>query len=371
MSLETARKAVDLLFQSPAKDIKVEFQGGEPLLAFDQIKFIVELINQQNSHSEKNIQFVVASNLSLLTNDILGFLSKHNICVSTSLDGPEFLHNANRPRPGNDSYARMISNLQRARAALGHDRVSALMTTTQLSLKYPKDIVDEYVRQGFDSIFLRSISPYGFAKRSVNRTGHSANEFLKFYREALDYILSINKQGRYLAETYAQILLTKILTPWNTGYVDLQSPSGLGIGVVVYNYDGDVYASDESRMLAQMGDREFKLGNVHENTYEEIFGGEKLKAIVTASCIESLPGCADCAFQNYCGSDPVFNYAVQGSVFGHRPTSEFCSKNMAIIKYLIEMIENADSRTQEVLWSWIRNVRIDPLNRQEESEALQ
>ena len=34
--------------------------------------------------------------------------------------------------------------------------------------------------------------------------------------------------------------------------MDLRSPAGAGMGVVVYNYNGNVYASDESRMLAEM-----------------------------------------------------------------------------------------------------------------------
>jgi hypothetical protein len=38
----------------------------------------------------------------------------------------------------------------------------------------------------------------------------------------------------------------------------------IGIGALVYNYDGDIYASDEGRMLAEMGDRTFRLGSVHD-----------------------------------------------------------------------------------------------------------
>ena len=41
MSKETAVKSLDLVFKSPSKNIKIEFQGGEPLLNFDLIKFIV------------------------------------------------------------------------------------------------------------------------------------------------------------------------------------------------------------------------------------------------------------------------------------------------------------------------------------------
>ena len=40
------------------------------------------------------------------------------------------------------------------------------MTTTEASLGRVKDIVDEYVRVGFERIFLRPLSPYGFAIRT-------------------------------------------------------------------------------------------------------------------------------------------------------------------------------------------------------------
>src|SRR5436305_290687 len=41
MSEETALRALDLMFRSPASHLTLEFQGGEPLLNFDLIRFIV------------------------------------------------------------------------------------------------------------------------------------------------------------------------------------------------------------------------------------------------------------------------------------------------------------------------------------------
>jgi len=35
MSSQIAERAVDLVFQSPSRRLKIEFQGGEPLLNFD------------------------------------------------------------------------------------------------------------------------------------------------------------------------------------------------------------------------------------------------------------------------------------------------------------------------------------------------
>jgi radical SAM protein with 4Fe4S-binding SPASM domain len=217
----------------------------------------------------------------------------------------------------------------------------------------PEAIVDEYVRLGFSSIFLRPLSPYGFALRSVRTTGYATAEFLDFYVRALAHIIALNAGGTYLVESYAQILLTRMLTPFATGYVDLQSPAGAGIGAVVYNYDGDVYASDESRMLAEMGDTRFRLGNVHRDSYEAIFGSAALRAIVSASVAESIPGCSDCAFLPWCGADPVHHYATTGDLVPHIPTSDFHEKNFFLIRHLLHL-HDSDAAARRVFHSWIR-----------------
>jgi len=350
-----------MVFRCPAREVKIEFQGGEPLLNFELIRYIVEEAERRNEEQGKEIEFVLTTNLALIDDEILGFLREHRVYVSTSLDGPAVIHNANRPRPDRDSHDLTIRGIDRVRKALGHDGVSALMTTTRLSLAHPEAIVNEYVEHGFDHIFLRPISPYGFAVRTRRHTGYELSSFLEFYRRALDYIIEVNRRGTVLTEIYAQILLTKILTPYATGYVDLQSPSGAVIGAVVYNYDGDAYASDESRMLAEMGDRSFRLGNLHQDSYSDIFGGPVARALVEASCVESLPGCADCAFQTYCGADPIENYATQGDVIGHRPTSHFCGRNMEIIKHLFRLYHGSDEFVQRLFWSWVERVPVSSL----------
>lgn len=60
------------------------------------------------------------------------------------------------------------------------------------------------------------------------------------------------------------------------GYVDLRSPAGIGLGALVYNYDGKVFASDEGRMLAEMGDRTFELGDLRSDDYRSLVFSDKL-----------------------------------------------------------------------------------------------
>src|SRR5207244_9742530 len=173
-------------------------------------------------------------------------------------------------------------------------------------------------------------------------------------RKGLAYIVDLNRRGIDFAEVYAKLILTKILTPYPTRFVDLQSPAGAGIAVVVYNYDGDVYASDESRMLAEMGDKRFRLGNVHRDDYHAIFGAERLTRTTQASVVESLPGCAECAFQTYCGADPVFHYAPQGDPVGHRPTSDFCRRHMTIIAHLFSLLASEEPEVYRIFFACIR-----------------
>ena len=355
MALSTATRSLELMMRSPSKAITLEFQGGEPLLAFDRIKEIVPVAKELAAAAGKDLDIVVVTNLANATDEMLLYFRDEGVKISTSLDGPAFIHNANRPRPGNNSYELTVQNIERARDILGVDQVAALMTTTRLSLDYPVEIIDEYVRMNFHSIFLRPISPYGFAVKSRHRTGYEMERFLAFYQRGLDYILTLNKQGIDLQEVYAKIILTKILTPYSTGYVDLQSPAGAGVSVLVYNYDGDVYASDEARMLAEMHDTTFRLGNVHRDSHRSIFTGDAFRSLQAASCNETLPGCAECAFQPYCGADPVFHHATQGDLFGHRPTSGFCYRNMEIIKHLFGLIGKGDREIDRILFAWIRD----------------
>jgi uncharacterized protein len=351
MDEATADKALDLIFRSPSPAIKIEFQGGEPLLNFGLIQYVVERAEAINKTARRDLQFVITTNLAVVTDDMLRYCQAHRILISSSLDGPARLHNANRPRPGKNSYELAVAGIEKARQILGHERVSALMTTTKASLSMGREIIDEYVRLQFPGIFIRPMSPYGFAVKTKSYASYDIDRWIDFYFDGLEYILELNKRGIHFKEFYATTILTKMLTPFEPGYVDLMSPAGIGISAVVYNYDGDIYASDEARMLAEMGDKSFRIGNVHKNSYNEVFGSDALLDPLEESFAGSVPMCSDCAYEPFCGSDPVFHKATQGDYVGLKTRSSFCSRNMAIFKRLISLME-ADASTRELFMSW-------------------
>jgi sulfatase maturation enzyme AslB (radical SAM superfamily) len=212
--------------------------------------------------------------------------------------------------------------------------------------------VDEYVKLGFASIFLRELNPYGFAAKSAPAIGYDVSTFITFYKRALSYIIDLNRQGISIAEGYATILLRKMLTPFGVGFVDLQSPTGEGFAVVLYNHDGSVYPSDEARMLAEMGDDTFRMGSV-EDTYSSLFFGKTNVQLAAAGCAECLPGCSDCVFVPYCGADPIRHYRTQGDLFGHRPTSSFCKKQKALFQHLFLLLADGDPELHQIFLGWM------------------
>lgn len=351
MSIQTMGKAIDLMFQSPSPSITMEFQGGEPTLIPELLRYAIERTDELNKKHQKDITYVLCTNSVNFTEEILDICSRYNVLISTSLDGPGFLHNFNRGKK--DSYEKVINGINKARTILGKDRVSALMTVSEKSVNYPSEIVDAYVKADFHSIFLRALNPYGLA--SIYSDWNEYYErFIEFYKESLDYIIELNKGGIYFIEEFTTLILRKILTPFSIGFVDLQSPSGVINSVVAYNYDGYVYASDESRMLAEHADYTFKLGSVNDK-YEDIFYGKKAQQIAQIWANETIAGCSDCAFHSYCGADPVRNYSTQGDMYGIRPTSSFCKKHKAIISHIFSLLIDREKDVLPIFKRWINN----------------
>lgn len=352
MTLEQADAALDFTFRSPSKRIKIEIQGGEPLVRFDLVRHIIERGAEMGRNAGKNMAFVIATNLSLLNDEVLEVCKRFDVCLSTSLDGPAELHDRHRLAPVGSSHAITLANIERARRALGPEMLSALMTTTPASVRHVEAIVDEYVRCGFQSIFLRAMSPYGFAERTRLVHGYGVEEWVEFYKRGLARVLDVNRRGYPLREEFTCVLLQKIFAPQGSSYVDLQSPAGIGIAGIVFNYDGAVYASDEARMLAEMGDRTFRLGDLVADTYESIMTNETLLGAIEDSLPESAPMCSDCPYLPYCGADPVRHYTLNGDMVGHKALSTFCKKQMGVLQHLITLLAD-DEVARSTMLGWV------------------
>ncbi|MDI6777701.1 MAG: His-Xaa-Ser system radical SAM maturase HxsB [Patescibacteria group bacterium] len=352
LSLENARKIVDLIFQSPNRYLAIEFQGGEPLLNWPVVKFITEYAREKNKKEKRNLEIRIVSNLSLLDKKKADYLFKHKVVFCTSLDGPERVHNKNRTWLGGNSQRKTkewLEYLLKRYKKYYINQPAALLTVTRSSLPYWREIIDEYAKLGLDTIALRPLAPLGVAKKSWQAIGYKPDEFVKFYKKSLDYIFNLNiKKNLFFREALAANIAVKILTERTPNFFELRSPCGAGIGQLLYDYNGDIYTCDEGRML---GKDLFKLGNVENDTYADLILKPAIRTMCLASCLEGL-ACDDCVYKPYCGTCPIVNYAESGNIFPQLPNSSRCRIYTGIFDYLFQKIRK-DDRIKPILLGWI------------------
>lgn len=352
MTIETARKAVDLALQSPSNDLTFEIQGGEPLLNFEVVKEIIEYTEMHKG--DKNIYYTLVSNLVALNEEKLDYLISKNVSVCTSLDGPRNVQENNRKCKSGEStfdYAVKGIKLLREKNICG----GAIQTTTRYSLDYPEEIVNTYYELGLPGVFIRALTPLGFAKADWDRIGYTPKEFLAFYRKAFDRIIEINKQGASFPEIHATYFLRKIMMGYSYNYMELRSPCGASIGQLSYYYDGSVYTCDEGRMVSEADIKAFKLGNVYDNTYDELMSTPICKSVALSSVAESLPSCNDCAYQPYCGVCPILSYVHDGDIFPTSPQSYRCEIYSGMMDIYFEKLYSGDEDVIRIFRSWLEN----------------
>ncbi|MBV7276160.1 His-Xaa-Ser system radical SAM maturase HxsB [Clostridium sp. PL3] len=340
MNKETAKRAVDIAMQSSSQSLSFEFQGGEPLLNFETIRYILEYSLEKNKKINKEIGFNLVSNLILMNDDMIEFFIDNNVNIATSIDGDEYVHDKNRPYGTTSSFKivkEKIDKINKLYKERGKDlKVQAIQTTTRFSLNRWKEIIDTYVQLGMDTLFIRPLTPLGNSKDRWNEIGYTPEEFLDFYKKCCNYIKELNSKGEAIKEGHYTIFLSKILKTEYINYMELRSPCGGTIGQMAYNYDGNIFTCDEGRMLAERGDDSFKLGNVYKDDFSLLVNSRTCNALCIASCLEALPGCCDCVYSPYCGVCPVYNYDKTGSLFDQMPGNYKCRIYKGMLDIIFE-----------------------------------
>jgi uncharacterized protein len=359
MTRELAETTVDQILRTTNPNVTLEFQGGEPLVNFPVVKHIIEYALEKNRTAGKRLEFTMVSNLSLMDDEKLEYLIRNKVQICTSIDGPEHLHDKQRKLPGLSAHKKAtywIKRINEAYEQMGLDptlyHVEALLTTTSETLERWKEVVDTYVGLGCRALFLRPVDPFGFADKTGHRIEYPRTDYLGFYRQAVDYMLELNKQGVQILERFASIFLTKILGGSDPNFLDIRNPCGAGIGQIAYNYDGKVFTCDEGRMLHEMGDSTFLIGDVNTSSYRDLMGHETVRALAIASNLDAQPDCVNCAYNPYCGVCPVHNHKSQGTLFGRMRESTLCAVHKGIQDYLFGKLAEGDPAVLETFQRW-------------------
>lgn len=339
-------RIVDLIRKLGKAPYKLEVQGGEPLVRFDLVKEIYQ--EAVTVLGDDCFDMVITTSLSMLNDTILLWAKDRSVVFSTSLDGSEIVHNKNRILPGDNSYARVVRGVKSISDLLGPGRVATVTTVTKTLLDQPESLIDAHLELGLSEMFVRPVSPYGFANK-LSEASYSFEEYLAFYDKLLSLIVELNSQGVFMIEHSGLIHLKRVFNPGYNGYADLKSPSGFLLDCIMFNYDGNIFGSDEARMLQRViGNVDFSCGSVDRFDVEQnpMYG-----SILTDSINSLHPGCEQCAYQPFCGTDPCQSISEQGEPIGDKSIATFCTYHKSMFRYLLNRYYE-DESARLVMQSW-------------------
>lgn len=283
---EVGEKIIDFIIRKSGniKDLFVCFFGGEPLLNFKVMKYMVIYALEQGKKSNKHFHFSITTNATLLSDEVVEFLGEHNIFVVISIDGNKYSHNLNRPLPGNgDSYSIIERNLKKI--ALKNINYSARVTVSSFTKNKIAENYEHLCSMGFERIhFENAMAPKG--KVFIN-SKDDIKEVRRQYSLVLKKIKKSVQQKEPLNFESLPLPLNKILA---------KSPRlfscSAGRGLVSVDVNGYIYVCHRL-----VGIKSFYLGNVFEDTFST-----KLTEINTNEMnVDNRKKCKNCWARYICG----------------------------------------------------------------------
>ena len=329
------------------RNCKIEIQGGEPLLKWDLVKQIYLEARRRAEKKSLRLGFTVATNATLLTDGMAREISKMSVPLSLSLDGPKKLHNSQRFYiDGKGSYDKTVYWIKKLKK-MGI-RIGVQPVITKLSLRFgPKAIIDEYLKIGQNTVFLKPFRATGKASINLEQLVMEPKDFYDFWKEGIEYCLYLNKKGTKVREFNAQNFLKNMLPPYfNLHYCCQQRPCGAGFSILSYTPDGTITGCDSARGMGFLD-----LGHVDADNYQTI--REKTLPLLNVSP-DLISVCGSCPFMAYCGICLADTAGRENDIYPKIPRSFSCKWQKMAFEYLFrKFLENKEEA--QILRQWIED----------------
>ena len=255
MTFDVAKRALDFLISQsgPRYNIEVDLFGGEPLMAFDMIKQLVDYARSIEKQANKNIRFTITTNGLLLNDEIIEYLNKNMKNIILSIDGRKEVNDKMRlTAVGTGSYDIIIDKIKKLVDGREEGQEYYLRGTyTHQNLDFSNDFM-HLVNEGFKEISLEPVVVKDDSEISIRFEDLEQiyDEYDKIYRYLKDmiddgkkinfYHYNINLQGGPCV--YKRV-----------------SACGAGFEYIAITPSGDIYPCHQF-----VGKKEFVIGNVND-----------------------------------------------------------------------------------------------------------
>lgn len=342
MTEETLEAALRTLFASENlnETLLINWHAGEPLTAgipfYEKACGLIQKYCPSHIHVIQSIQ----SNGVLINDRWCAFFKESGIGISISLDGPEFIHNANRQTwQGKGSFSKVMRGIDKLRE---HEiPFYALMVVTQACLDYPDEVFHFFAEQ--------NIPHFGFNVEEVA----SSNE-----TSTLDHFGQGEARYKNFIERLAELWMRRDprveIREFQRTLTDLrqriqEGPSSAkfqiesSTGIVTIKRDGTIVPFSPEMASGTTEDPDFfSIGNVqHVEKLSDAFRSEKFLRM-QASVERGKQKCRDsCAYYSLCGGGCPGNKYFEHQSFEVTET-DFCRHYyQQIIDVLLKQFQTA------------------------------
>lgn len=286
MDLETGKKAIDFVIQNSGgrRNIEIDLFGGEPLMAMDLIKGLVNYGREQEKLHNKNIRFTMTTNSTLLNDEIIKYIDENMGNIILSIDGRKEVNDSIRTRAdGTGTYDSILPRIRKMVDARDKSKQYYVRGTfTRKNLDFFEDV--------------KHLADLGFKEISVEPVVLPEESELSLRKEDLPIIFE--QYDKLYEEMLKREAEGKPFTFYHFN-IDLQGGpcvykriSGCGAGheYVAITPDGEIYPCHQF-----VGNESFRLG-----TIETGIDNTELVDTFKAAHIYNKPICRDCWARFYC-----------------------------------------------------------------------
>lgn len=301
MSVEVGKKAIDYVLakSGPRKNIEIDLFGGEPLMAFNNIKEIVSYGREQEKIYNKNIRFTMTTNATLLDEEKMEYLDKNMGNIVLSIDGRKEVNDKVRVRcDGSGSYDAILPKIKEMVSRRDKSKQYYVRGTfTRENIDFFNDVL-ALANEGFEEISIEPVvlpDEHGLSLREED-----LETIYSQYDKLYDEMLTRHKEGNEFKFYHFNIDL-------KGGPCVYKRISGCGAGheYVAITPDGEVYPCHQF-----VGNKDFVLDNI----YSENFNNELSQKFRKAH-IYNKPKCKECWARFYCsGGCQANNFNFNGDM---------------------------------------------------------
>ena len=306
MNVETAKAAIDFVIarSGTRRNIEVDFFGGEPLMAMDTVKATVEYARSIEKEAGKCFRFTITTNGMLLNDENIEYINREMSNAVLSLDGrPEVNDNMRVTVNGTGSYDIIMPKFKKLVEGRGDKDFYLRGTFTRKNLDFAADVL-HIADQGFRNV---SVEP---------AVGEPGCDWAIGEDDLPTVLDEYEKLAEALKDRRDEVNFFHFNVDLAQGPCVIKRLRGCGAGCeyVAVTPEGDIYPCHQF-----VGNPDYKMGNVHDNTFDMT-----LARRFAGLNVYTREECKECWARFYCsGGCSASNLLVNGDI--KKPNAVGCA----------------------------------------------